>query len=126
MSPAPAESWSFARIAALLAAVFAVVLGATLPFAASAAASNGSPLILCSAEGPRSLGGDPSEDPAANGAKCAACVVSAQAVLPQPPTPRRLAAPAPHPQAAPPSLAADRLPPARAPPRPPSTAPPIA
>lgn len=126
-----AQSWSMTRIVALLAAVFAVVLGATLPFAAAAAVSRGGvEIVLCSAEGPRALrgvgdGDDSSETAAA--AKCAACVTpAAAAVAPSPPVEQAVVLAAPsHPENGVRRIGRQR-PPSRAPPKPPATAPPHA
>ncbi len=113
---------------AILAACFAVMLGALMPFAAQAAASPGHPIVLCSVEGPKTIVIDPDTGQVkrdANAPKCPACVVPVAAVLPDappsPPVPALVVASAPAP------VRAERpRPPARAPPRPPSTAPPHA
>jgi hypothetical protein len=123
-----AESWSTARSLAFLAATFAIVFGSLLPFAALAASVPGRPMVICSAEGPQTIGvdGEQGSGKGMAGAKCAACVLAFAAALPDPPElqPARAATTRPgsvfvvqH-EAAPP--------PARGPPRPPSTAPPIA
>jgi hypothetical protein len=121
-----ADSWSTSKSLAFLAAVFAVMLGTLLPFAALAAAQPGQPLIICSAEGPQTIQSGGMDGPVNKhvGAKCAACVMPLSSALPCPPAPqpasiirsveRVVYAPA---SISPP-------PPARAPPRPPSTAPP--
>lgn len=117
------------RALAYLAATFALVFGALLPSAVAASARHDRPIVLCSAEGPRTVqvganGERGAEDLAA--LKCAACIMAAVAALPAPPP----AEPAPRIKPRPLSFAivqrAERLPPARAPPRPPSTAPPHA
>ena len=131
MNRSVSETWSTWRSLAFLAAIFAVVLGSLMPFAAMAASVPGQPIVICSVEGPKFIHSDGATeaDPDgdhANGADCAACVMPLAGALPPPP----LSAPAPAiviasvqtfipPQASPP-------PPARAPPRPPSTAPPHA
>jgi hypothetical protein len=123
-----ADNWSTSKSLAFLAAVFALVLGSLLPFAALAAVQPGQPLVICSAEGPQTIQSGGMDGPVNKhlGAKCAACVVPLAAALPAPPAPE----PAPvirtvetvvysPARVSPP-------PPARAPPRPPSTAPPHA
>jgi len=124
------ESWSITRSLAFLAATFAIVLGTLMPFAAMAASVPGHPIVLCSAEGPRTIqsGGPTEEHPedGLSGAKCAACVMPLPGVLPPPPVPEpapavRIVAAIDH---AP--LSTSPPPPARAPPRPHSTAPPQA
>ena len=123
-----ADNWSTSKSLAFLAAVFALVLGSLLPFAALAAVQPGQPLIICSAEGPQTIQSGGMDGPVNKhvGAKCAACVMPLAAALPCPPAP----------QPAPVVRIAERVvyvvasvsppPPARAPPRPPSTAPPKA
>jgi hypothetical protein len=123
-----ADHWSTSKSLAFLAAVFALMLGALLPFGALAAVQHGQPLVICSAEGPQTIQSGGMDGPVNKhlGAKCAACVVPLAAALPAPPAPE----PAPvirtvetvvysPARVSPP-------PPARAPPRPPSTAPPHA
>lgn len=129
MTRTRADNWSTTRSLAFLAAVFAVVIGSLLPFAAMAAARPGHPIVICSAQGPQTIhaGGLDGPIKEAAGAKCAACVMPMATALPPAPPP-----PAPSPvlrPRTPPAyvrIAAVRLPPARAPPRPPSTAPPLA
>nr|WP_217431692.1 hypothetical protein [Brevundimonas vesicularis] len=111
-----------------MAAVFALVLGTLLPFAALAAVQPGHPLVICSAEGPQTIQSGGMDGPVNKhvGAKCAACVMPLAAALPCPPAP----------EPAPVVRTVERVvyiaasvsppPPARAPPRPPSTAPPQA
>ncbi len=123
-----ADNWSTSKSLAFLAAVFALVLGSLLPFAALAAVQPGQPLIICSAEGPQTIQSGGMDGPVNKhvGAKCAACVMPLAAALPCPPAP----------QPAPVVRILERVvyvvasvsppPPARAPPRPPSTAPPKA
>ncbi|MEN5363979.1 hypothetical protein [Brevundimonas intermedia] len=123
-----ADNWSTSKSLAFLAAVFALVLGSLLPFAALAAVQPGQPLIICSAEGPQTIQSGGMDGPVNKhvGAKCAACVMPLSAALPCPPAPQPL----------PVVRIAERVvyvvasvsppPPARAPPRPPSTAPPKA
>lgn len=128
MTRSQADNWSTAKSLAFLAAVFALVIGALLPFAAVAAVQPGHPLILCTAEGPQTIQSGGMDGPINKhvGAKCAACVTPPLAALPAPPTPD----PAPVVRTfetvvyAP--IGASSPPPARAPPRPPSTAPPHA
>ncbi len=128
MTRSQADNWSIAKSLAFLAAVFALALGTLLPFAALAAARPGHPLVICSAEGPRTIQVGGVDGPIRKdvGVKCAACVMPLAAALPAPPAPepvrviRRLE---PVAYAA---VPASPPPPARAPPRPPSTAPPHA
>lgn len=132
MTPAQAENWSIARSLALLAALFAVVFGSLAPFAAQAAARPGQVLVLCSAEGPQTVALDDHGNPidgkqqAGGGPKCAACLLSVPADLPQPPLLVKGAAPTTRPASVFMAGTDYVLPPARAPPRPPSTAPPEA
>ena len=128
MTRPQADNWSTARSLAFLAAVFALAIGALLPFAALAASQPGHPLVICSAEGPQTIQSGGMDGPINKhvGAKCAACVMPLLAALPEPPAP----APAPairmvEPVAYTP-FRVNAPPPARAPPRPPSTAPPHA
>ena len=130
MNRSASESWSITRSLAFLAATFAIVLGSLMPFAAMAASVPGHPIVLCSAEGPRTIqsGGPTEEHPEddLSGAKCAACVMPLPGVLPPPPVPEpapaiRIVGAIDH---AP--LSTIPPPPARAPPRPHSTAPPHA
>jgi hypothetical protein len=123
-----ADNWSIARSLAFLAAVFALAIGALLPFAALAAAQPGQPLVICSAEGPQTIQAGGVDGPVREhvGAKCAACVMPLAAALPCP------AAPEPTPllrameTVVYTPVSVSPPPPARAPPRPPSTAPPLA
>nr|WP_315050292.1 hypothetical protein [uncultured Brevundimonas sp.] len=128
MNRSQVENWSAARCLAFLAAVFAIVLGSLVPFAAMAAAQPGHPVVLCSSEGPQTIHVGGVDGPAKKQAiaKCAACLQPLAAALPappapqpQPPVPLAVETTWPVASAAPP-------PPARAPPRPPSTAPPLA
>ncbi|WP_306004066.1 hypothetical protein [Brevundimonas sp. C43] len=128
MTRAQADNWSISQSLAFLAAVFALVLGTLLPFAALAAVQPGHPLVICSAEGPQTIQSGGMDGPVNKhvGAKCAACVMPLAAALPCPPAP----------EPAPVVRNVERVvyvaasvsppPPARAPPRPPSTAPPQA
>lgn len=122
-----ADSWSIARSLAFLAAVFAIVLGSLLPFAAMAATRPGEVIVICSADGPQTIGGDTDHDgKAMSGGRCAACVMPLTADVPTPPrveTVRLALSPV---ENAPVVRHAAPPPPARAPPRPPSTAPPQA
>lgn len=128
MTRAQADNWSISQSLAFLAAVFALVLGTLLPFAALAAVQPGHPLVICSAEGPQTIQSGGMDGPVNKhvGAKCAACVMPLAAALPCPPAP----------EPSPVVRTVERVvyvaasvsppPPARAPPRPPSTAPPQA
>ena len=112
----------------MLAATFAVIWGALLPYAAQAAAVPGQPLALCSVEGPKTVVVDPETGQVqdqGDAPSCPACLLPPPAILP----------PAPEAPTAPmttvaavraPDATGLRLPPSRAPPRPPSTAPPLA
>ena len=124
MNRSDADHWSTSKSLAFLAAVFALMLGALLPFGALAAVQHGQPLVICSAEGPQTIQSGGMDGPVNKhlGAKCAACVVPLAAALPAPPAPE----PAPvirtvetvvysPARVSPP-------PPARAPPRPPGAA----
>ena len=128
MSCTSVENWSLTRTIALLAAVFAITIGALLPFAAMAAAQPGQPIVFCTSEGLQTIhsAGEDGTAKQGIGAKCAACVMPLQHALPPSPlyvfTPPRLDMATVH--YAPFRVAAP--PPARAPPRPPSTAPPLA
>jgi hypothetical protein len=50
-----ADNWSLWRSLAFLAATFAIVIASLLPFAALAAATPGHPIVICSAEGNRTI-----------------------------------------------------------------------
>ena len=116
------------RSLAFLAATFAIVFGSLMPFAALAASTPGHPMVICSTEGPQTIGvdGEQGSGKGMAGAKCAACVLAFAAHLPEPPPLAPLCGSTVRPaslfggqhEAAPP--------PARGPPRPPSTAPPQA
>lgn len=122
------ENWSLTRTLAHLAAVFAIVTGTLMPFAAMAAAQPGQPIVICTTQGLQTIHNGGFDGPLKHdvGAKCAACIMPLQADLPPVPVldvaPRLLkvtrVAYVPFIVAAPP--------PARGPPRPPSTAPPHA
>lgn len=128
MTRSQADNWSISTSLAFLAAVFALILGTLLPFAALAAVKPGQPLVICSAEGPQTIQSGGMDGPVNKhvGAKCAACVMPLAGALPAPPAP----------EPAPVIRTTQRIvytpfrvsapPPARAPPRPPSTAPPHA
>lgn len=123
-----ADSWSTMRSLAFLAAVFAIVFGSLLPFAAMAAVQPGVRIILCAADGTQTLevGGGHQDGKAMSGGRCAACVMPIVADVPAPPrveTVRLALTPVETTAAA---ASAGPPPPARAPPRPPSTAPPEA
>ena len=128
MTRSQADSWSTARSLAFLAAVFAIVIGTLLPFAATAAVQPGERIILCSAAGPQviEVGGDPESGKVMSGGRCAACVMPLVADLPPPPrieTVRLTVSPV---QTTVVVANTSPPPPARAPPRPHSTAPPHA
>lgn len=123
-----ADSWSIRRSLAFLAALLAIVIGSTMPFAALAASQPGQPVVLCSTEGLQTIHIGGLDGPVKKdiGAKCAACIMPLVVTLPEaaPPVPApefRLAVVDAHPP-----LRVTVPPPARAPPRPPSTAPPHA
>lgn len=128
MTRSQADNWSTTRSLAFLAAVFAIVIGSLLPFAAMAAVQPGERIILCTADGTQVLevGGDHESGKTMSGGRCAACIMPLAADLPQPPrveTAGRTALRLENTLVA----SSDSLPPpARAPPRPPSTAPPQA
>ncbi|KQS56036.1 hypothetical protein ASG17_08335 [Brevundimonas sp. Leaf363] len=128
MTHSRADTWSTTRSLAFLAAVFAIVIGSLLPFAAMAAARPGQPLVICSAEGPQTIqvGGLDGPIKKQAGVKCAACVMPLATALPPvvPVQPARPLKPAAQPAYV--RLKTALPPPARAPPRPPSTAPPHA
>ena len=133
MTRSQADNWSIVRSLAFLAATFAIVFGSLMPFAALAASTPGHPMVICSAEGPQtiSIGVDganqgKSPDHGMGGAKCAACLLSFAAALPDPPLILNAAAPTTRPAAIFIAATPRISPPARAPPRPPSTAPPTA
>ncbi|WP_299175928.1 DUF2946 family protein [uncultured Brevundimonas sp.] len=128
MTRCQADNWSTTRSLAFLAAVFALVIGALLPFAALAAAKPGQPLVICSAEGPQIVETGGTDGPVNKhvGAKCAACVVPLAGALPTPPAPEPAALIRTTETVVYSPTAASPPPPARAPPRPPSTAPPHA
>lgn len=121
-----ADGWSSTRCAAFLAAIFAIVLSALLPFGAMASVAPGGSLVLCTTEGPRTIASDAGSDaPDETGqpAKCAYCLLVAATTAPPPP-PVSLPEPIAPRADWKPGLA-DRPPEARGPPpRPPSTAPP--
>jgi hypothetical protein len=125
-----AETWSTARSLTFLAATFAIVFGTLLPFAALAASTPGQPLVVCSAEGPKTIAtgvdGEHGGSKGIAGAECAACVLAFAADLPTPPVMERGAAPTTRPAATYVVQHAGAPPPARGPPRPYSTAPPRA
>ncbi|AQR61346.1 hypothetical protein BZG35_06535 [Brevundimonas sp. LM2] len=130
MTRSQAESWSIARSLAFLAATFAIVFGSLLPFAAYAASTPGHPMVVCSAEGPKtiSIGVDGQQDPTKgmSGVKCAACVMAMAVDLPQPPVLQTVRTATTYPASRFVTRDPAAPPPARAPPRPPSTAPPQA
>lgn len=126
MDRSQADSWSIARSLAFLAATFAIVLGTLLPFAALAAARPGETMVICSADGPQTIGGKDGNSKALSGGHCAACVMPLAGDVPTPPrvqTVRLTPAPVIKDGAV---ARVSAPPPARAPPRPRSTAPPQA
>ena len=128
MTRSQADNWSTAKSLAFLAAVFALVIGALLPFAALAAVQPGHPLVICSAEGPQTIQSGGMDGPVNKhvGAKCAACVIPPVAALPCPPEPQPATVIRTVETVVYASVSVSAPPPARAPPRPPSTAPPQA
>ena len=84
MTRSQADNWSISTSLAFLAAVFALMLGTLLPFAALAAVKPGQPLVICSAEGPQTIQSGGMDGPVNKhvGAKCAACVMPLAAALP--------------------------------------------
>ena len=127
MNRSSPEIWSTWRSLAFLAAIFAVVLGSLIPFAAMAASVPGQPIVICSVEGPKIIqSGGPTEqapDADLHGAKCPACVMPMLAALPVPPAPEPAPVSRSFEAVTYSALIASPPPPARAPPRPPSTAP---
>lgn len=125
------KQWSVMRSLVLLAAIFAVVVGATLPTAVAASAGVGHPIQLCSGEQvfviSDAAGAATGEEPASfPSLDCAACLAAAfVAVTPAPPTEAAAAASSAHPE----SLRVPVVPATchavQGPPRPPSTAPPM-
>lgn len=130
MTRPQAETWSTTRSLAFLAATFAIVFGTLLPFAALAACTPGQPLVICSAEGPKTIAtgvdGEHGGSRGMAGAECAACVLAFIADLPAPPVMERGAAPTTRPATTYVVQHAAAPPPARGPARPHSTAPPQA
>ncbi len=130
MTRPQAETWSIARSLAFLTATFAIVFGTLLPFAALAASTPGQPLVVCSAEGPKTIAtgvdGEHGGSKGMAGAECAACVLAFAADLPAPAIMERAAAPMTRPATTYVAQQATAPPPARGPPRPHSTAPPQA
>ena len=122
-----ADTWTLWRSLAFLAAVFAVVLGALLPSAALAGSRDGRPVVMCSAQGPKTIrvGGDGDQTSGLQDARCAFCIMAPSAALP-PPSPPQVT-PVIRPVTVTGWVAARQAapPPARAPPRPFSTAPPL-
>ena len=126
-----ADNWSIARSLAFLAATFAIVFGSVMPFAALAASTPGHPMVICSAEGPQTVaigvdGAHRDNTKGMGGAKCAACLLTFAAALPEPPVALKIAGAVPHPASIFVAAPSRPAPPARAPPCPPSTAPPLA
>ncbi|MFT4955636.1 MAG: hypothetical protein ACI8U3_002033 [Brevundimonas sp.] len=123
-----ADTWTLWRSLAFLAAVFAVVLGALLPSAALAGSRDGRPIVMCSAEGPRTIrvGGDGDQTSGLADAACAFCIAAQTPALPPPSPPQPLPVIRPATTVAWTAAAQAAPPPARASPRPHSTAPPLA
>ncbi|MFN3537659.1 MAG: DUF2946 family protein [Brevundimonas sp.] len=124
---ARADTWSLWRSLAFLAAVFAIVLGALLPSAALAGSRDGRPIVICSAQGPKTIrvGGDGDQTSGLKDARCAVCIAAHTPALPPPSPPRPLPVIRPATTVAWTTAAQAAPPPARAPPRPHSTAPPL-
>ncbi|MFN4296332.1 MAG: DUF2946 family protein [Brevundimonas sp.] len=122
-----ADTWSLWRSLAFLAAVFAIVLGALLPSAALAGSRDGRPIVMCSAQGPKTIrvGGDGEQTSGLKDARCAFCIPAHTPALPPPSPPRLLPVLRPATTVAWTAAAQAAPPPARAPPRPYSTAPPL-
>jgi hypothetical protein len=128
MTASRADIWSLWRSLAFLAAVFAVVLGSLLPSAALAGSRDGRPIVMCSAEGPRTIrvGGDGDQTTGLADAACAVCIAAHAPALPPPSPPQPLPVFRPATLVAWTTASRAAPPPARAPPRPHSTAPPHA
>lgn len=128
----PVQPWSVSRSLALLAAIFAIVMGALLPSAVAASPASGHPIQLCSGQRifvvDDGSGGPVRQNPApSDSLKCAACLAGAFVAL-APPPPAQAPAAAPSPRRATHALPVSSTPFAavRPSPRPPSTAPPVA
>lgn len=126
-----AQKWSVMRSLALLAAIFAVMVGATLPSAVAASPVAAHTVHLCSGEQIVIVDEHPTppahHDPAGmDGPKCAACLAGAFVALPPPPLTDLPAAPGLETVAHPRLASTAHRPAARLAPRPPSTAPPTA
>lgn len=126
MHRSAADDWSVGKALALVAAVFAIVLGSLLPFAAMAAAAPGESLVLCSTEGRKVIHGGDVDGPAGdqNSVDCAACLIPPPASLPDGPVMQPVRSGVQPESVLPPLVRCPLRPPSRAPPRPPSTAPP--
>ncbi len=118
------------RSLAFLAATFAIVIASLLPFAALAAATPGHPIVICSAEGNRTIAvgmdGEHGGPKGMAGARCDHCLLAFAAALPEPPIVRPLSVGVTRPADVFIPVRDRPLPPVRGPPRPPSTAPPQA
>lgn len=123
-----ADNWSILRSLAFLAATFAIVIASLLPFAALAAATPGHPIVICSAEGNRTIAvgmdGEHGGPRGMAGARCDHCLLAFAAALPDAPIVRPLSQGVTRPADVFIALSDHPLPPVRGPPRPPSTAPP--
>ena len=132
MEHAAIQQWSLSRSLALLAAIFAIVVGATLPTAVAASAGVGHPVQLCSGDRifvvEDAAGGPVRDDPGpADSLSCAACLAAAFiALTPPPPADSPAAVPCPRPDLHPQPEPSAPVHAVRTAPRPPSTAPPTA
>jgi hypothetical protein len=128
----PAQPWSVSRSLALLAAIFAIVMGALLPSAVAASPASGHPIQLCSGQRifvvDDGSGTPVRQDPVpADSLKCAACLAGAFiALAPPPPARAPVAAPSPRRGAHALPVSSPPVDAVRLSPRPPSTAPPVA
>ena len=123
-----AQPWSVVRSLALLAAIFAVVLGAALPSAVAASSATGHPVQLCSGDQVFVVHHDPASqdtDPSAS-LTCADCLASVFVSLLPPPPPPGPAIPFARPTDRPAPALETLTAAATVAPRPPSTAPPAA
>jgi hypothetical protein len=120
------------RSLALLAAIFALVMGALLPSAVAASPGTGHPIQLCSGQqifvADDGYGGPTRQDPVpSDSLKCAACLAgSFVALAPPPPAQAPAAAPSPAMETRSIPLSSTRVAAVKLAPKPPSTAPPVA
>lgn len=129
MERSAAPSWSVARSLALLAAIFAVVLGAALPSAVAASSATGHPIQLCSGDQVFVVYDDagrpaPQDTEPSDSLNCADCLAGAFASLLPPPPPTGPTVPFARPAHRPQPALATLTRAATVAPRPPSTAPP--